>query len=229
MLRQGGSPEAGSQVGLLQGLRNHRAVLLGTLAGVATFGSMHNAQVASALPTGVGYGDVPEQIADFIGHTPAPAPLDKDYDYDKLNLDRNNKDQIKFYQGCMYGEAGRISHENTTVSRLVGSNIINASVMLSDECMAYAEWKVFATTEYRRGKMANYVESNTTIPAFTSEDDIATDVEYGKVYPMVFYPTDATCKQDPTVKYRVKFSSVRYSLFAKKQYVQETSSNVISC
>lgn len=215
--------------GLLQGLRNSRAVVVGTFAGMAIFAGTHGAESAAAIPTGVGYADFPEQVDDFIGHTPAPAPLDKDYDYDRLNLDKSNKDQVKFYQGCMYGEAGRISHQNTTVSRLVGSNIINASVALADECVSYTEWKVFATTEYRRGKMANYVESRTTMPAYTSEDEIATDVEYGKVYPMIFYPTDSTCKQDPTLKYRVKFSSVRYSLFTKKQYVQETTSDVISC
>lgn len=229
MLRHGGSPEAGSQVGLLQGLRNSRAVVVGTFAGMAIFASSHGAEPAAALPTGVGYGDVPEQIDDFIKDASLPAPLGEDYPYDKVNLDSSDKDKVRFYQGCMYGADGRVKRDSVAVSRLAGSNIIDASVVLADECREYSMWRVFATTEYKRGNMTKYAESKTTVPAYTSADDIASDVEYGKEYPMTFFPFDSTCQQDPTIKYRVKVVSVRYSRFVDKKYEQETSSNVISC
>lgn len=229
MFNRGGSPEVINQGGLFEGLRNHRALMLGMLVSGAMFFGAHSANAAPGLPVQVGYGDVPEQIDDFIEDTPKPAPLDEGYDYAKVNLDRTNKDTVRFYNGCMYGTDGRAQPEGVKASRLVGSNIINASVNLADQCMGYSKWRVFGTMEYRRGNMTSYVESKTTLPAFTSANTIATDVEYGKDYPMAFYPDDVTCQQDPSVKYRVKLVSVRYSLFMDKQNAQQIHSDVISC
>lgn len=227
MLRQGSSPEAINQVGLFESLRNHRGVVLSVLSSLAILAP--NAQAETSLPTGVGYADFPEQIDDFIEDAPKPAPLNDDYDYKKVDLDGKNKDQRRFYNGCMYGSDGRIGPDHVDATRLPGSNIINANVALAEECMGYTKWRVFATTEYKRGKMTNYVESKTTTPAYTSADQIAADAEYGKEYPMVLFPTDVTCEQDSSVKYRVKMVSVRYSLFVEKKYEQQTHSDVISC
>lgn len=229
MLGKGGSPEVINQSRFFEGLRSHRVAVLSALASMAILAGTPNAEAAPSIPSGVGYGDVPVQIDDFIEGTPKPAPLNDNYKYETINLDRTNKDQVKFYNGCMYGSDGRIGSNSVKATRLVGSNIINASVVLAEECMAYAKWRVFATTEYKRGNMTNYAESKTTIPVYTSEDKIATDAEYGKEYPMTFFPMDMTCQQDPSVKYRVKLVSVRYSLFVDKKSKQETHSDVISC